>query len=419
MQTIFERVANLFGPYIPSLLGALMILVIGWIVAMLLSGLVRKGVRRTNLGARLSRFISGEGAAHPAEAERWIARAVFYLIMLFVLVAFFQALGLTIASNPLGQFLTQVFGYATHLLGAIVLLIIAWILASALRFITVRALSARNIDDRIGGLFATRIEEGRISLAQTFGEVVYWLVLLLFLPAVLGTLGLEGILVPIQGMINKMLAALPNIFAAALLLIISWIMARILQRLLTNLLTGAGFNGILARLGLVSERAETRQTPAEIVGYLILVALMLFAGIEASQLLGFTLLAELLTQFTIFIGRIILGLVIFAIGLYLARLADQVIRTSATTNARLLGTAARVSILLLAGAMALRQIGVAGEIINLAFGLLLGAVAVAVALAFGLGGRETAGRIVEEWRQSIKTRSVMPPPLERNDEPLG
>ncbi|HEV2911757.1 MAG TPA: mechanosensitive ion channel [Pyrinomonadaceae bacterium] len=418
MQTIFDRAANLFGPYVPGLLGALAILIIGWIVALLLSGLVRKGVRRTNLGARVSRFISAsEATARPAEAERWIARAVFYMIMLFVLVAFFQALGLTIASNPLGQFLTQVFGYATRLLGALVLLIIAWILASALRFITVRALSARNIDDRIGGLFATRIEEGRVSLAQTFGEVVYWLVLLLFLPAVLGTLGLEGILVPIQGMINKMLAALPNIFAAGLLLIISWIIARILQRLLTNLLTGAGFNTILVRLGLARDKTETRQTPAEIVGYLILVAIMLFASIEASQLLGFLLLADLLTQFTVFIGRVILGLIIFAIGLYLANLAYNVVRTSATSNAGLLAAAARVAILVLAGAMALRQVGVAGEIINLAFGLLLGAVAVAVALAFGLGGRETAARIVEEWRQSMKSRGAIGP-LEREDDGL-
>ncbi|HYY56516.1 MAG TPA: hypothetical protein VE842_04235, partial [Pyrinomonadaceae bacterium] len=72
MQTIFDRVANLFGPYLPGLLGAVAILVIGWIVALLLSGLVRKAIRRTNLGVRVSRFISGEGAARPAEAERSI-----------------------------------------------------------------------------------------------------------------------------------------------------------------------------------------------------------------------------------------------------------------------------------------------------------------------------------------------------------
>jgi hypothetical protein len=336
--------------------------------------------------------------------------------MLFVLVAFFQALGLTIASNPLGQFLTQVFGYATRLLGAVVLLLIAWILATALRFIVVRALGARNIEDRLGGLLATRIEGG-FSLAQTFGEVVYWLIFLLFLPAILGTLGLEGILVPVQGMLNKLLNALPNIFAAILLLVISWLIARILQRLVTSMLTGAGFNTILVRLGLIKETVEARQTPAETVGYLVMVSIMLFASIEASRLLGFELLAGMITQFTIFVGRVILGLFIFALGLYLANLAHRVILSGGSSQADLLASAARVSILILAGAMALRQIGVANEIINLAFGLLLGAVAVAAALAFGLGGRETAARIVEEWRQSIKTRGIIRP-AQGQDTPL-
>jgi hypothetical protein len=66
--------------------------------------------------------------------------------------------------------------------------------------------------------------------------------------------------------------------------------------------------------------------------------------------------------------------------------------------------AARVSILVLAGAMALGQMGVASDIINLAFGLLIGAIAVAVALAFGLGGREIAGRELDKWLDSVRTR---------------
>jgi hypothetical protein len=66
--------------------------------------------------------------------------------------------------------------------------------------------------------------------------------------------------------------------------------------------------------------------------------------------------------------------------------------------------AAQIFILFLAGAMALRQMGIANEIINLAFGLLLGAMAVALALAFGLGGREIAASQLEEWRQSMRSR---------------
>jgi hypothetical protein len=497
MQVIWDQITRLVGAYIPNLVAALAILIVGWLVALIVSAIVRGVLRRTSLDNRLARWIMGEKAAEGVEMERQIARGVYYLIMIFVLIAFFQALGLTLITEPLNQLLIQVFQYAPRLLGAGLLLLIAWIVASVLKFALSRVLTAAKIDERLGSEAGLE-EEERVPLAQTLGNAMYWLVFLLFLPAVLSALELEGLLQPVQGMINQLLGFLPNIFAAGLILAIGWFVARIVQQIVTNLLaavgadqlservglapalgerrlsgllglvvyvlilipvliaalnalaleaitrpasnmlnaileaipaifaatlvvliayvvgrvvaglianllTGVGFNAILGRLGLGKEPVEGGRTPSEIVGYLVLVAIMLFAAIEASRLLGFVLLADLVTEFTAFAGQVILGLIIFAIGLYLANLAANTVQASGAAQAGLLALAARVSILVLAGAMALRQMGLANEIINLAFGLLLGAIAVAVALAFGLGGREIAAREVEGWLQSLKS----------------
>jgi hypothetical protein len=496
-QVFLERMAQLVGGYIPNLIAALAILIVGWLVALILSAIVRGVLRRTTLDDRLARWVMGEEAAEGIKVERQIGRGVYYLIMLFVLIAFFQTLGLTIITEPLNRLLVQVFQYAPRLLGAGLLLLIAWIVASALRLVISRVLTAAKIDERLGSEAGLE-EEKRVPLAQTLGNAVYWLIFLFFLPAVLSALELEGLLQPVQGMINQILGFLPNIFAAGLILAVGWFIARIVQRivtnllaaagtdrlservglapvlgeqrlsgllglvvyvlilipvliaalnalaleaitqpasnmlnvildavpaifaailvvviayvvgrvvagLITNLLAGIGFNTILARLGLGKEPGEGERTPSEIVGYLVLVGIMLFAAIEASRVLGFVLLADLVTQFTAFAGQVILGLIIFAIGLYLANLAAKTVQASGAAQAGLLALASRVSILVLAGAMALRQMGLANEIINLAFGLLLGAIAVAVALAFGLGGREAAAREVEGWLQSIKS----------------
>ena len=175
----------------------------------------------------------------------------------------------------------------------------------------------------------------------------------------------------------------------------------------TNLLAGIGFDTIPARLGLTTGVAAVgRRTPSQVVGTLVLVAVMLFATVEALRLLGFVVLADLVAEFIQLGGQILLGLVIFAIGLYLAGLAEDLVRSSGTANAGLLGLLARVAVLVLSGAMALRQMGIANEIVNLAFGLLLGAVAVAAAIAFGFGGREIAGRELERWVQEVKARAV-------------
>jgi hypothetical protein len=152
------------------------------------------------------------------------------------------------------------------------------------------------------------------------------------------------------------------------------------------------------------EPAAGERTPAEIAGYLILVGILLFAAIEAVRELGFNLLADLIARFTVFAGQVVLGLIIFGIGLFLANIASSTVRASGAAQAGLLALAARISIIVLAGAMALRQMGLADDIINMAFGLLLGAIAVSVALAFGLGAREIAARELGEWVQSIKSR---------------
>ena len=147
--------------------------------------------------------------------------------------------------------------------------------------------------------------------------------------------------------------------------------------------------------------AESRWTPSRLTGYLVLVAILLFATVTSLELLGFTALAVILTSFLYLAGRILLGLVIFALGLFLAKVVGGAIASRQKTHTRMWVLAARTPILFLAGAMALRQMGLADEIIYLAFGLTFGAVAVAAAIAFGVGGRDLAGRKLQEWEEHL------------------
>jgi hypothetical protein len=103
-----------------------------------------------------------------------------------------------------------------------------------------------------------------------------------------------------------------------------------------------------------------------------------------------------------------LGLVVLALGLYLANLAEETIRSSGMRNSGLLATFARYAILLLALTMSLRQMGVAEDIITLAFGLLLGSAAVAAAIAFGWGGRELAREQLEKLEANLQERAEEP-----------
>jgi hypothetical protein len=155
---------------------------------------------------------------------------------------------------------------------------------------------------------------------------------------------------------------------------------------------------------LTAEATKWEPSPSQIAGHLVLVATMLLASMEASQLMGFTALAVMISGLTVFLMQVILGLVIFGFGLWLANFAAQAVQASGAAQADLLAMAARVSILIMAGAIALTEMGLANQIVTLAFGLLLAAFALAAALAFGLGGREVAGRQLEEWTNSLRSK---------------
>lgn len=498
METTLEQISRTVGAYIPNLVGALLILILGWLVARAIGAVVTGALRRTNLDNRLAQWVAGDQTTSVVPIEQWIGNGVFYLLMIFVLVAFFQALQLTLPIEPLNRLLNQLFEFAPQLLGAGLLLLVAWILATAIRLVISRLLGAAQVDERLAREVG-REEGSRVSLTKTLADTAYWLVLLLFLPAVLNALALQGLLGPVQGMIDKILNFLPNIFSAGVIVGIGWLVACIVRgivtnllvaigtdrlservglapalgtqrlsgilgtiiyililipvliaalqalaleaitrpasnmlntilsalpaifasvliialayvvasvtaRLVTNLLTGVGFNAILAHLGFRRVASTGQRTPSEIAGFIVLVTIMLLASVEAVRQLGFVVLADLIARFTVFAGEVALGLIIFAIGLYLAGLAAATVESSGAAQSELLALAARLSILVLAGAMALRQMGLANEIISLAFGLLLGAIAVAVALAFGLGARDIAARELEEWIRTIKSR---------------
>jgi small-conductance mechanosensitive channel len=314
-----------------------------------------------------------------------------------------SALALEGLLDPVQGMLDKALGFLPNIFAAGLILAIGWFVARIVQRIVSNLLAAVGVD-RLSERVGLAKVLGKQQLSGVLGLVVYVLILIPVLVATLNALALDAITQPATNMLDDILTAFPVIFAAALLLAIAYVVGRVVSGLIANLLAGVGFDAILAKLGMGKEPEEGEQTPSQIVSYLVLVAIMLFASIEALRLLGFGSVAELVTSFTAFAGQVILGLIIFAIGLYLANLAAKTIKASGATQAGMLALVARVSILALAGAMALRGMGLANEIINLAFGLLLGAVAVAAALAFGLGGRDVASRELEAWVKSAKSK---------------
>jgi hypothetical protein len=515
-----ERGINNFlqGSNIENLLWAVGILLVGLIVSALVSSVVGGLLKKTTIDNRLAAWITGrpEGGAGAPQVEKWISTAVFWIIFIFFLVAFFNRLNLTAVSQPLNTFLNQITGFLPRLAAALIWLGIAWVLATVAKMAVSRVMRTFSVDERLNQEVGTASSERPLLLSDTVANALYWFIFLLFLPLILEALEMQQALLPVNNLLNQILAAIPKILEAVLIGFVGWLLAMVVRRIVTNLLAAAGADGLGARFGIsrtsggqslswivgtivyvliliptaiaalnaldiqaisqpavamlndilsavpkiftaalilalayilgrwvgdlvtnilrgigfnnvfswlgvqpkqplrltpsssdpdatiLQEPEVPTRTPSEFVGIVVQVGILLFAVVAATDVLGIPALTAIVSGIVLVAGRVLSGLVVFAIGLYLANLAFSLIASSGTRQARLLGQAARIAIIAFVAALALQQMGIGSDIVNLAFGLLLGAIAVGIALAFGLGGREIAADQIREWLASFK-----------------
>jgi hypothetical protein len=335
-------------------------------------------------------------------------------VFLFFLPVILDTLNIQGLLEPVQNLLNEILGFLPNLFAAALILLIGWFVAGIVRRIITNVAAAVGVD-RLAQRVGLSNVLGSQQLSGLLGLLVYVFILVPVIIAALNALEIEAVTAPASAMLAAFLAAIPNIFAAALILVIAYVVGRVVSGLVVNVLSGLGVNRLLSRFAIggtnsPSSPAAASTTPADIIGYIVLVGIMLFASIAAFNTLGLDELANLISNFTVLIGQIILGLIIFGIGLFLSDLASRAVEASQVPQSGLLAMAARIAIIVLAGAMALRQMGLANEIITLAFGLILGAIAVAFALAFGLGGREPAQREVERMFQALRSRQIKQDP---------
>jgi hypothetical protein len=352
------------------------------------------------------------GGQNALAAPRGLAKSmgdvVYWLVFLLFLPAILGALELQGILGPVQSMFDKVLAFLPNMLVAGAILSLGWFFASILRRIVIGVLAAVGAD-RLGLRIGLKAEGGRSgSISQIVGWTVFLLVLIPVLLAALDALQLQALTQPTSEMLGQVLNAIPAIFAAGLVLAIAYVVGRIVSQLVTRILESASFDALPAKLGLGETAPQSRWAPSRLSGYLVLVSILLFATATSLELLGFAILSGILTSFLHLTGRIILGLVIFAFGLFLAGIAGEAIASRQKQHARAWSLAARIGILFLSGAMALRQMGLADEIISLAFGLTFGAAAVASAIAFGLGGRDLAGRKLQEWQESLHKKQEEP-----------
>lgn len=208
--------------------------------------------------------------------------------------------------------------------------------------------------------------------------------------------------------VTKIAVFLPNLLFAIAIILLGWVICNVIKRVVVRVLKICQFDVLAERSGikLILERGGVRQTASDIVGLLAFWFLFLIAIVTTLETLNLSGATDTLHTIYLYIPKIVAALVTLILGLYFANFLESVTRTSCANAgleaAESIGRAAYIgtSIFVIAGIFEILDI--ASEIVIWAFILVFGAVCLALALAFGLGGREVAGRFLERWLEQKK-----------------
>jgi hypothetical protein len=415
----------------PKVLGALVILIAAWFIGKAVKWALAKGINRIPGAAKAT---TSENPKHSIGAS--LGDVAFWLILLFGVVAALGVLNLGQVVAPLNLLLTQVASFLPSVLGAVLIFFIGFVVATLAKRVVEAALQAANADRWLERAGLTRAT-GSTGVSTAIGALVFVLILIPITIAALEQLGIESLTVPAVAVLSTVLAAIPHVLAAAIVLAIGWFIGRWVAQLIERVLPATGFDRSISSLtsltGVADKTAEARPatapyagdvspatarvlsgeapspvTPSAIVGKIAMVAIVAFTAIEAAKLLQFGTIAVTLQEILNLAGHVIVGGVIITAGVLIAGVLANLINRGTGGADGFASTLVRWATIALATAMGLRFMGIADDIVLLAFGLILGAAAVAAALAFGLGGRDAAGKVAQMWADKV-TRT--PPQL--------
>jgi hypothetical protein len=374
--------ANL-GPYLPRLAGAAAILVAAWIAARVSRAALIRAVQGAGLEARLK--TPGLGQI--------LAQVVSGLVWLFALPALLGTLQLQALLDPVNVMMSRLMGFVPNVFGSVVILGVGVLAARIVRQVVEGLLTAAG-SEKLAARMGLQTALGERTLAGMAGSVVFGFILLPTLTAAFQTLGLDAIARPVGHMLDAVVELIPKLISAAVIIALGALMGRVVANLLTTVLAGAGVNRWPARMGLPDNWKLAGRDVSELVGGIVMVAFVMAALTQGCQVLGFAVLTDAVTLLGGVMAKLVAAMMVMTLGLWLSAVAAQSIVASGTHQARAWAQAARVAILFFTAALALRQSGLPADIIVIAFGAVVGALSLGLAIALGFGGKDVAARLL-------------------------
>ncbi len=392
MNEYINNLTEMLGPAASGQLGhaliGLLILIVGLFVVKIVAGISTRMLKKVDLLYRTNADGSVTDLASP------IASLIKAVLTIFILMIVLEHFGLTDVLVPLKDLVTEITGVLPNIIGAGIITYAGWIIAKIVSQLVTAGLG--KFDEKL----AEKTGNNDIKVSAFGGAFVLIAILLPIIVSALGVLNIPAISVPASAMIEKLMAAVPNVIGAGIILLVAYLVTKFVIYMLNAILDGMQVNALPEKIGVQNLFTESF-TLTRLIGSAIMFFAMLSASTAAINLLGIDVISAIFAKVIEFGGGILVGSIILLVGYFLSNLAYS--KLTASSNSAI-ATIARFAILGLVLAMGLKSMGLADHIVNMAFGFTIGGIAVAAALAFGFGGRDAAKVIMDSWASRIANK---------------
>ena len=383
-----DALISRFGRVLPGVLGALAVLIIGFFIAGIVKRITKKLLSKTSIDERIG---SKLGAGY--RLDSFIAKLMYYLVVIYTLIIVLNMLGVNNVLEPLQNMVNEFIGFLPNVIAAGIIAFAGYVLSKlgseATGFVSERL---ETFGSKMG------VTSDVVDLTKIVKQIVFLLIFIPILIIALDTLNMKVISEPATEMLSKFLNAIPQIIGAALLLGVFFIVGRYITTFLADILNNMGLDKMSTQLG-IGEIIGNRSI-SKIIGNIVFFFIIFTGLIAAADKLGLLEVQTILRDIFDIAGKVFFGIVIILAGVFISNVAIGALSKSSANGWTIPIT--RFAIMGIFLAFSLHTMGIAESIVNLAFGLTLGAIAVAFALSFGLGGREAAGKQMEEFFNKIK-----------------
>src|SRR5699024_11025098 len=210
---------------------AILVLLIGWLIAKGIAGGIEKALNKTALDEKLFNKFSSSESKPSVDLNKIIAKTIYYILLIVVFILFFNLLNLQIIAAPLADLISTFFGFIPAVLKAALILVLAFIIALIVQWLIVTG--GKKVG--VGKLFvklkvADTVEKAEEYLV-TAGKVVFYLIMLLFIPGILDALSIQGVAQPFSSLLGTILAFIPKLIYAAIIFAIGWFVAKIIKNI--------------------------------------------------------------------------------------------------------------------------------------------------------------------------------------------